>query len=368
MGLCCGIVGLPNVGKSTLFNAVTRSAAAATANYPFCTIDPNVGQVAVPDSRLDCLTELSRSTTKQPEMLELVDIAGLVVGASQGEGLGNRFLGHLREVDALVHLLRCFEGETSHVAGTLDPLRDCAIVETELVLADLETLHRYKERLTKGLRAGEKQARADSVLIDEFEETLDQGQGLARAGLCATARQREFLARLPLLTAKPSFYVANVEEAAAAEGNALSRRVCAWALAAGSEAIVISAAAEAEIALLTEAEERRAFLADLGLEISGLDRLVMAGRRHLNRLTFYTTGPKESRAWALYRGATARTAAGVIHSDMERGFIRAETMSYEDFLACAGDEAVARAQGKIRIEGQDYVVADGDIFHFRFNV
>jgi len=364
MGFNCGIVGLPNVGKSTLFNALTATAAAAAANYPFCTIEPNIGRVAVPDARLTRLAEIAKSARIVPTVLEFVDIAGLVRGASKGEGLGNQFLAHIREVDAIIHLLRCFEdAEITHVEGAIDPIRDAEIVETELMLADLQSLEKRLSGLTKRARGGDREAAAELALIEPAIAALEAGRPLRAA---MTEEQLHAMRGLQLLTTKPVLYVCNVEEASAATGNALSARVAARAAAEGAPAVVISAAIEAEISQLGEAD-RRAFLQELGLAESGLDRIVRAGYELLNLITFFTAGPKESRAWTIVRGTRAAEAAGVIHSDFQRGFIAAETIAYEDYVAFHG-EAGAREAGRLRIEGRDYVVQDGDVMLFRFNV
>jgi len=362
MGLRCGIVGLPNVGKSTLFNALAETAAAEAANYPFCTIEPNIGRVGVPDPRLAVLARIAKSTRIVSTSLEFVDIAGLVRGASKGEGLGNQFLAHIREVDAIVHVLRCFEDpDVVHVEGAIDPLRDLEIVETELMLADLESLERRAHGLEKRARGGERESQAALEMMAPILETLRAGRpARSVVGLEPAAR------RLQLLTAKPVVYACNVEEAAAASGNAFSVRVRARAASEEARAIVVSAAIEAEIARLPPAE-RGEFLAGLGLADSGLDRLIRAGYELLHLITFFTAGPKETRAWTIERGTRAPAAAGVIHGDFERGFIAAETIAYADYVACGG-EAGAREKGRLRIEGRDYVVQDGDVMLFRFNV
>jgi GTP-binding protein YchF len=365
MGFNCGIVGLPNVGKSTLFNALTSTAAAEAANYPFCTIEPNVGRVSVPDPRLDTIAGIAKSARIVPTQLGFVDIAGLVRGASRGEGLGNQFLANIREVDAIIHVLRCFGGEVTHVEGSVDPLRDAETVETELMLADLDSLERRVDQAAKRAKGGDKEARAQLDLMEPALAALRDGKP-ARTAAIPADRLPQFR-QLQLLTAKPVLYACNVEESAAATGNALSTRVLEKAAAEGAGAIVISAAIEAEVALLEEPEEKNGFLETLGLHETGLARLVRAGYALLDLLTFFTAGPKEARAWTVRRGAKAPEAAGVIHSDFERGFIRAETIAYADFVACGGEQG-AKEAGKMRAEGRDYVVQDGDIFHFRFNV
>jgi len=365
MGFTCGIVGLPNVGKSTLFNALTETAAAAAENYPFCTIEPNVGRVPVPDPRLDRIAAIAKSAKIIPTQLEFVDIAGLVRGASKGEGLGNQFLGHIREVDAIVHVLRCFEGEVTHVEGSVDPLRDAETVDTELMLADLDSLERRTDALVKKARGGDKESKAAFAVVEKALVALREGKP-ARS-IEVSDEEKPILKSLQLLTAKPVLYCCNVEEANAAKGNALSEKVAAHAAKEGNEAVVISAAIEAEVAQLRDPAERKEFLGSLGLEETGLARVIRAGHHLLNLITFFTAGPKESRAWTVRGGARAPEAAGVIHTDFERGFIRAETIAYEDFIACNGEQG-AKDKGLMRSEGKDYVVQDGDIFHFRFNV
>jgi ribosome-binding ATPase len=363
MGFKCGIVGLPNVGKSTLFNALTETAAAQAANYPFCTIEPNVGEVAVPDPRLQQLAKLAKSEQIVPTRLTFVDIAGLVRGASKGEGLGNQFLANIRECDAIAHVVRCFEnGDIAHVAGKIDPVADIETVETELMLADLDSLERRVDGLEKKARGGDK----------ESKETLDlvnRALALLRAGKPARLVERKpeeerLFGQLGLLTSKQMLYVCNVEEGSAATGNAYSQQVEARAKQEGAGCVVISAQIEAEIAVLPN-DERTEYLADLGLKEPGLDRLIRAGYDLLNLVTFFTAGPKEARAWTITRGTRGPQAAGVIHTDFERGFIRAETISYKDYVTLGG-EAGARDAGKLRLEGKEYVVADGDVMHFRF--
>ncbi len=363
MGFKCGIVGLPNVGKSTLFNALTETAAAQAANYPFCTIEPNVGEVAVPDPRLDELAKLAKSEQIVPTRLTFVDIAGLVRGASKGEGLGNQFLANIREVDAIAHVVRCFEnGDIAHVAGKIDPIADIETVETELMLADLESLERRVDGLEKKARGGDKEAKETLDLVNRALALLRDGKP-ARLIDCKPEQARLF-GQLGLLTSKPMLYVCNVEEGSAATGNAYSQEVEARAKQEGAGCVVISAQIEAEIAVLP-ADERAEYLADLGLKEPGLDRLIRAGYDLLNLVTFFTAGPKEARAWTITRGTRGPQAAGVIHTDFERGFIRAETISYKDYVTLGG-EAGARDAGKLRLEGKDYVVADGDVMHFRF--
>src|ERR1700719_2268234 len=353
MGFKCGIVGLPNVGKSTLFNALTETAAAQAANYPFCTIEPNVGEVAVPDSRLDTLAALAKSASIVPTRLALVDNAGLARGGSKDEGLGNQFLGNIREVDAIVHVVRCFEDtDVTHVEGRIDPVADIETVETELMLADLDSLERRVGGLSKKAKGGDK----------EPKEALDL---IKPAPFTERKREEEkAFHMLGLLTSLPVLYVCNVEEASAANGNAYSRQVEERAKQEGAAAIVISAKIESEIAVLSR-DERTEYLAAVGLNEAGLDRLIRAGYSLLDLVTFFTAGPKEARAWTVTRGTKAPQAAGVIHSDFEHGFIRAETIAYDDYVACGG-EAGTRDAGKMRLEGKDYVVLDGDVMHFRF--
>ena len=366
MGFNCGIVGLPNVGKSTLFNALTETAAAEAANYPFCTIEPNTGRVAVPDPRLDELAQLASSASVIPTQLEFVDIAGLVRGASKGEGLGNQFLANIREVDAIAHVLRCFEDtDITHVDGTVDPLRDADTVETELMLADIDSLERRMAALVKKTRGGDAEAKRDLALMEKLLPQLADGIPVRKAsGLTQDEEKR--VPQLQLLTSKPVLYVCNVAESESATGNAHSAAVAAHAAAEGAAHVVVSAAIEAELTQL-DGDDKAMFLDELGLEEAGLARLIRAGYGLLDLLTFFTAGPKEARAWTVATGATAPEAAGVIHTDFQRGFIRAETISFDDYVACGG-ESGARDAGKLRIEGSDYKVSDGDVFHFRFNV
>jgi len=365
MGFKCGIVGLPNVGKSTLFNALTQTAAAQAANYPFCTIEPNTGLVGVPDERLDVLAKIANSAKIIPTQLSFVDIAGLVRGASKGEGLGNQFLAHIREVDAICHVLRCFEdGDITHVEGRVDPVADAETVETELMLADLDSLEKRVDGLTKKAKQGDEESKARVVLIERILVALREGKP-ARS-VTPADDEKKLYRELMLLTSKPVLYVCNVEEAAAANGNAFSAKVKAMADAQHAGCVVISAAIEAEVAQLDSDEEKQAFLADLGLAETGLTRVIKAGYALLELLTFFTVGPKEARAWTVRHGAKAPEAAGVIHTDFEKGFIRAETIAYGDYVAGKG-EAGARDAGKLRLEGKEYIVQDGDVFHFRFN-
>jgi len=363
MGFKCGIVGLPNVGKSTLFNALTETAAAQAANYPFCTIEPNVGEVAVPDPRLDTLAKLAKSGETIPTRLTFVDIAGLVRGASRGEGLGNQFLANIREVDAIAHVVRCFEdSDVTHVEGKIDPIADIETIETELMLADLDSLEKRVTALEKKARGGDKEAKETLDLVNRALALLRDGKP---ARLLERKPEEERTFRLlGLLTSKPVLYVCNVEEESAATGNALSRQVEARAQEEGARAVVISAKIESEIAVLSP-DEREDYLQAIGLEEPGLNRLIRVGYALLELVTYFTVGLKEARAWTITRGTRAPQAAGVIHSDFERGFIRAETIAYDDYVTHGG-EAGAREAGKLRLEGKDYVVADGDVLHFRF--
>jgi len=363
MGFKCGIVGLPNVGKSTLFNALTETAAAQAANYPFCTIEPNVGEVAVPDPRLEVLAKLAKSAEIVPTRLTFVDIAGLVRGASKGEGLGNQFLAAIREVDAIAHVVRCFEDtDVTHVEGKIDPIADIETIETELMLADLDSLEKRVGPLEKKAKGGDKEAKEAFDLMQRALTLLREGKP-ARLLARKTEEEKAFHA-LGLITSLPVLYVCNVDEARAATGNQFSRAVEERAKTEGAGCVVISAKIESEIALLPPAE-RADYLAALGLTEPGLNRLIRAGYALLHLVTFFTAGPKEARAWTVTRGARAPQAAGAIHTDFERGFIRAETIGYDDYVAYGG-EAGAKDAGKMRLEGKDYVVADGDVMHFRF--
>jgi GTP-binding protein YchF len=363
MGFKCGIVGLPNVGKSTLFNALTQTAAAEAANYPFCTIEPNVGEVGVPDPRLDKLAAIAGSGAIIPTRLTFVDIAGLVRGASKGEGLGNKFLSHIREVDAVAYVLRCFEDDDiTHVENRIDPLADADTVETELMLADLDSCEKRLSASEKKAKGGDKEAKAQVALLEKALVLLREGKPARLATL--TPEETPGYDALQLLTAKPVVYVCNVEEASAAEGNAFSAKVAERAKAEGAQSVVISAKIEAELAGMP-ADDRGEFLASMGLEEPGLNRLIRAGYALLDLVTYFTVGPKEARAWTIHRGTKAPQAAGVIHTDFEKGFIRAETIAYDDYIACKG-EAGAKDAGKMRLEGKEYVVKDGDVMHFRF--
>jgi hypothetical protein len=363
MGFKCGIVGLPNVGKSTLFNALTQTAAAQAANYPFCTIEPNVGDVAVPDPRLETLAEIANSKEIIPTRLTFVDIAGLVRGASKGEGLGNQFLANIRECDAIAHVVRCFEdSDITHVEGKIDPLSDIATIETELMLADLESLERRVVSLEKRAKGADKEAKEALDIVNRCLAELREGRP-ARAANIAPEERHAFQS-LGLLSSKPVLYVCNVEEASADKGNRYSELVAEQAAKEGAVAVVVSAKIESEIAVLPAAEQKD-YLEAVGLTEPGLNRVIRAGYELLHLVTFFTVGPKEARAWTVEKGARAPQSAGVIHTDFEKGFIRAETIAYDDYVTNGG-EAGAREAGKFRLEGKDYVVADGDVMHFRF--
>lgn len=364
MGFRMGIVGLPNVGKSTLFNALTRTAAAQAANFPFCTIEPNVGEVAVPDRRLDILAEIAGSKQIIPTRMTFVDIAGLVKGASKGEGLGNQFLANIRETDAIAHVLRCFEdGDVTHVEDRVDPVADAEIIETELMISDMESIERRLANIARKLKGGDKEAAAQERLLKQALAVLEDGKP-ARTVL-VDEDDRKAWNMLQLLTAKPVLYVCNVSESEAAEGNALSEQVRKMAEAQGAGHVVISAKIEEEISQL-DAEEAQMFLGEMGLEEAGLDRLIRAGYHLLGLQTYFTVGPKEARAWTITKGTLAPQAAGVIHGDFEKGFIRSETIAYDDYVAGKG-EAGAKEAGKLRVEGKTYEVKDGDVLHFLFS-
>ena len=363
MGFKCGIVGLPNVGKSTLFNALTQTAAAEAANYPFCTIEPNVGEVGVPDDRLDKLAAIAKSAEVIPTRLTFVDIAGLVRGASKGEGLGNQFLSHIREVDAIAYVLRCFEdGDITHVEGRIAPVADADTVETELMLADLDSLERRHTALEKKAKTGDKDAKATLQVIEKLLPLLRDGKPARLAEI--DEDEKKTFEMLQLLTAKPVLFVCNVDEGSAKDGNDFSQTVAERAASEGAQHVVISAKIESELAGLDD-DERAAFLEDMGLDEPGLNRLIRSGYELLELVTYFTVGPKEARAWTITEGTKAPQAAGVIHTDFEKGFIRAETIAYDDYVGLGG-EVPAKEAGKMRLEGKDYVVKDGDVMHFRF--
>ncbi|MDA1089945.1 MAG: redox-regulated ATPase YchF [Proteobacteria bacterium] len=360
MGFNCGIVGLPNVGKSTLFNALTQSQAAEAANFPFTTIEPNIGRVSVPDARLDALAKIAKPEKVLSTRMEFVDIAGLVKGASKGEGLGNKFLGNIREVDAIVHVLRCFDADTP-----ADPVSDADVVNTELMLADMESLQKRTNNLIKKSRGQDKAATAELALVEGTLKLLEAGEPACK--LEVSLEDAKAFRMLSLLTAKPVLYVLNVGEDDAATGNAASEKAAAMATSEGAGSVIISAKIEEEVAQLSDPAERGEFLESLGLTETGLDRVVRAGYALLNLITFLTVGPKEVRAWTVENGATAQQAAGVIHTDFAKGFIAAETIGYDDFIRLGGEQA-AKEAGKMRAEGRDYIVKDGDVLLFRFNV
>ena len=366
MGFKCGIVGLPNVGKSTLFNALTCAEQAEAANYPFCTIEPNVGLVPVPDSRLKALSDIVTPERTLPTFIEFVDIAGLVEGASKGEGLGNQFLSHIREVDAIAHVVRCFEdGNITHVAGKVDPIADIDVIDTELLLADLQQTENMVKNVEKKAKSGDKESKERLELYTKLRSTLEDGTPIRALEL--SKEEQVLMKQVNLITAKPVLFVCNVEEDSATTGNDFSAKVAEHAKAQNASHVVISAAIEAEVSSLESDEEKAEFLESLGLEEAGLNRVIRAGYELLGLQTFFTAGVKEVRAWTVQKGATAPQAAGVIHTDFERGFIKAETVAYDDFIAHKGEKA-AKEAGKLRMEGKDYIVKDGDVMHFMFNV
>ena len=362
MGFSCGIVGLPNVGKSTLFNALTQTAAAQAANFPFCTIEPNVGRVAVPDTRLDALAAIVKPNKIVPTSLEFVDIAGLVAGASKGEGLGNQFLANIRETEAIAHVVRCFDGEVTHVSGSVDPVRDIEVIETELMLADLSSVEKRIAAIEKKAKSGDKASAEELAILQPVLEALSAGKPAhSVAGI-----DRSHTIYKTLLSGKPVLYVANVGEDEVATGNDYSKRVAEYAKANGAACVVIAAEIESQVAQLADAD-RKDFLGALGLDEPALNKLIRAGYDLLGLITYFTAGVQEVRAWTVRKGAAAPEAAGVIHTDFTKGFIKAETIAYADFIACNGEQG-AKDAGKLRVEGKEYIVKDGDVMHFRFNV
>ena len=365
MGFKCGIVGLPNVGKSTLFNALTETSSAEAANYPFCTIEPNSGIVSVPDKRLTSLSELVQSQKVIPAQMQFVDIAGLVSGASKGEGLGNKFLSHIRETDAIIHVVRCFENtDITHVENSINPLRDSEIIDTELMLADLESLERQTQNMSKKVKSNDTDAKNDLDLMKKLSQFLSDGIPIRLVDL--TDEEIKKIKTFNLLTSKPVLYACNVNEDDASNGNDFTKKIFDKAKTENCDSIIISGSIESEIAMLDE-NEKKEFLKDLNLEESGLNRLIRTGFNLLDLITFFTVGPKETRAWTIKNNSTAPEAAGIIHTDFQKGFIRAETISYDDYLNFKSEQAVKDA-GRMRVEGADYIVKDGDVFHFRFNV
>ncbi|MBR1734877.1 MAG: redox-regulated ATPase YchF [Alphaproteobacteria bacterium] len=363
MGFNCGIVGLPNVGKSTLFNALTETAAAQAMNYPFCTIEPNIGRVSVPDSRLFKLAEIASSAKIIPTQIEIVDIAGLVKGASNGEGLGNQFLGHIRSTDAILHIVRCFENsDITHVNGSIDPIRDIEVVETELILADLESLNK---RLSNISKKNNPELTEEKNFLAKATEWLESGKMLNQLKL--TENEENFASSIHLITKKPVLYVCNVNENDVVSGNSLTKQVEQLVKNRNSQMVIVSAEIESEIALIKDEKEKEEYIQSLGLSESGLSRVIRGGYNLLNLITFFTAGPTEAHAWTVYKGAKAPVAAGVIHTDFERGFICAEIISYDDYVTFNG-ELGAKNVGKMRLEGKDYIINDGDVVHFRFNV
>jgi hypothetical protein len=366
MALSIGIIGLPNVGKSTLFNALTSTAAAEAANYPFCTIEPNTGLVSVPDMRITKIAAIAKTNVIIPTQIEFVDIAGLVKGASKGEGLGNKFLANIRETDAVAHVLRCFEdGDITHVEGSTDPIRDAEIIETELILADLESVDKRIPALEKRAKGADKEAKAALELLARIRPVLNEGKAARTVEI--SEDEKKLFKGLQLLSSKPILYVCNVSEDEAATGNDWTKKVEEMAAAQGAKTVVISVKIEEEVAQLESEEEKLEFLRDLGLEETGLSKLIRGGYELLELITYFTAGVKEARAWTVWKGATAPNAAGVIHTDFEKGFIKAETIAYNDYVELGGESA-AKEKGKLRLEGKEYLVQDGDVMHFKFNV